>query len=283
MGARPSYDQLSRPLPAWHPRAWYYAALAAGLRSIGRLSAGVDLGYRAGFDSGLMMEYVYANRPQGRGPIGRFIDRVFLNAVGWRGIRRRKENLKAALAAALLERRQRGERTVIVDLAAGTGRYLLETLAEHSESDVEAVLRDLSGEGLTRAREIAAELGVRNVRFETGDAFSRSELQALTPRPDVVVVSGLYEILPDDDLVRPHFALVREILSSDGVFIHTAQPHHPQLELIARTLVNREGKPWVMRLRSLETLEGWAREGGFTRFERRTDRWEIFHVITARP
>lgn len=279
----PTFEELSHPLPAWHPKAWYYGSLSTVMRTVGRLSDGIDLGYRQGFDSGLMMEYVYDNRPRGRWLIGPAIDRAYLGAVGWRGIRQRKEHLKAALAEILTERRALGAETVIVDLAAGTGRYLLETLAEHGEDGVEALLRDLAPAGLDVARRRAAELGVRNLRFETGDAFSPAALEAIRPRPDVVVVSGLYEILPDDALIRPHFGLVRSILADDGAFIFTAQPRHPQHELIARTLVNREGRPWVMRLRSLETLEDWAREGGFTRFSRRADAWEIFHVITARP
>ncbi|HEX2221515.1 MAG TPA: class I SAM-dependent methyltransferase family protein, partial [Candidatus Limnocylindria bacterium] len=88
MSRSPSYEELSRPLPRWHPRAWYYGALAVALRTVGRLSAGIDLGFRAGFDSGLMMEYVYANRAQGRSPLGRLIDRAYLDAIGWQGIRR---------------------------------------------------------------------------------------------------------------------------------------------------------------------------------------------------
>jgi hypothetical protein len=94
--------------------------------------------------------------------------------------------------------------------------------------------------------------------------------------------SGLYEILPDDEVIRPHVAQVRRILAEGGAFVFTAQPRHPQIELIARTLVNREGQPWIMRLRSIETLTGWAREAGFTEVSSRTDPWGIFHVIIAR-
>jgi SAM-dependent methyltransferase len=279
----PGFEELSRPLPAWHPKAWYYGSLSATMRTVGRLSDGIDLGFRHGFDSGLMMEYVYDNQPRGRWLIGPAIDRAYLGAVGWRGIRQRKEHLKAALAEILAERRAIGAETVIVDLAAGTGRYLLETLAEQGEEGIDALLRDLAPAGLEVARRRAAELGLRSVRFETGDAFSAAELEAIRPRPDVVVVSGLYEILPDDALIRPHFGRVRSMLAEDGAFIFTAQPRHPQHELIARTLVNRDGEPWVMRLRSIETLEAWAREAGFTRFDHRADAWRIFHVITARP
>ena len=56
------------------------------LRSVGRLSDGVRLGWRVGFDSGAMMDYVYRNRAAGITPLGRAIDRLYLNSVGWRGI-----------------------------------------------------------------------------------------------------------------------------------------------------------------------------------------------------
>jgi SAM-dependent methyltransferase len=256
--------------------------MAVVLRTIGRLSAGIDLGFRHGFDSGLMMEYVYEDRPQGRGWFGRLIDRTYLGAIGWRGIRVRRTNLETVLAELIAARRTAGRETMIADLAAGTGRYVLDVLAAEGEDGVRAVLRDLAPAGLEQGRRRAAELGLRNVVLETGDAFDPTSLATIQPAPNIVVVSGLYEILPDDDLVRPHFAMVRRILADGGTFVFTAQPHHPQLELIARTLVNRDGQPWVMRLRSIETLTGWARDAGFTEFSSRTDPWGIFHVITAR-
>jgi hypothetical protein len=278
----PTYEELARPLPAWHPKAWYYGALGVVLRTVGRLSAGIDLGFRHGFDSGLMMEYVYDDRPQGRGWLGRLIDRTYLGAIGWRGIRIRKANLEAVLGELIAERREAGQETMIADLATGTGRYMLDALAAHGEDGVHAVLRDLAQAGLDQGRRRAAELGLRNVVFETGNAFDPASLATIQPAPNAVVVSGLYEILPDDELIRPHFGHVRRILADGGAFVFTAQPHHPQLELIARTLVNRDGQPWVMRLRSIETLTAWAREAGFTEFTSRTDPWGIFHVITAR-
>lgn len=278
----PTFEQLSRPLPPWHPKAWYFAALARTLRTAGRLSDGIDLGFRHGFDSGLMMEYVYEDRPRGRWWLGRLIDRVYLGAVGWRGIRIRRANLEAVLGELIAEHRRTGQETIIADLATGSGRYVLDTLATHGEEGVRATLRDLAPAGLDHGRRRASELGLHNVTFETGNAFDGERLASLAPAPNIVIVSGLYEILPDDELIRPHFGQVRRILAEGGAFVFTAQPRHPQVELIARTLVNREGQPWIMRLRSIETLTGWAREAGFTDFSSRTDPWGIFYVITAR-
>ena len=77
------------------------ARLRQGLPLV-RLSGG-DLYRRICFngrDSGSTLDYVYRDRPQGRGPVGRAIDANYLNAVGWRGIRQRKRHVEELLALA---------------------------------------------------------------------------------------------------------------------------------------------------------------------------------------
>src|SRR5262245_11486462 len=46
------YDGLQRPLPIWSPRRLVYAVTRFFMKTFGRLSAGIRLGWRAGFDSG---------------------------------------------------------------------------------------------------------------------------------------------------------------------------------------------------------------------------------------
>jgi hypothetical protein len=55
----------------------------------GWFSEGVALGHRTRFDSGSTLDYVYRNEPQGKGALGRFIDKGYLESIGWRGIRQR--------------------------------------------------------------------------------------------------------------------------------------------------------------------------------------------------
>ena len=95
--------------------------LRLGLRSVGRLSDGVRLGYRSGFDSGSMLEYVYANRASGITPLGRAIDRAFLDDRVWQGVRDRRELLIGHLRRALSEA---GPGARLFDLAAGQASYL---------------------------------------------------------------------------------------------------------------------------------------------------------------
>ena len=58
-----------------------WRALSMLMSSVGRLSKGIDLGYRFGFDSGEMLDYVYENKAQGRLGIGALLDRLYLGVA----------------------------------------------------------------------------------------------------------------------------------------------------------------------------------------------------------
>src|SRR5690242_11717405 len=47
------------------------------------------------------LDYVYRNRPSGITPAGKLIDWFYVNSVGWRGIRVRKENIETMLGEAI--------------------------------------------------------------------------------------------------------------------------------------------------------------------------------------
>lgn len=276
----PTYDQLIRPLPVWNPKAWYYGVLGLSLKTVGRLSNGVRLGYRYGFDSGVMLEYVYRNQPRGITPIGTVIDWAYLNSRGWRGIRQRSRVLKATLRQVLITYQSRGIHCHLLDVACGGGRYDLEVLRDFSRDTVTATLRDYKAENVAQARQLARQLGIE-ARIEQADAFNDGELQRVQPSPNLVVVSGLHEILPNDQLIANHFHQLYQIMAAPGTLIFTIQPHHPQLELIARTLPAHTGKPWVMRLRAWELTRQWARAAGFQNLQVHMEPNGIFGVVVA--
>src|SRR5262249_8313527 len=122
------YRELSRPLRLLSPKWVVYKVFGLFLRTLGRLSAGIRLGWASGFNSGRTLDYVYRNKPDGITPLGRFIDRQYLNGIGWRGIRLRRQLLERAMRRAIDETHARKGSVHIVDVAAGAGRYLLETL-----------------------------------------------------------------------------------------------------------------------------------------------------------
>jgi SAM-dependent methyltransferase len=271
-----NYETLSRPLPAWNPKAWYYQLLRLGLHSIGQLSEGVRLGCRYGFDSGVMLEYVYRNRPQGITPLGRLIDWGYLNAPGWRGIRQRSLLLQNTISTVLQS--SAGRPCHLLDVACGGGRYDLEVL--QAFPTVTATLRDYKPENVRAAQQLAQQFGIAP-QIEQADAFSDPDLDRVSPRPNVIVVSGLHEILPDDPLIQNHFRQLYRILAPGGTLIFTIQPQHPQLELIARVLPSHTGRPWVMRLRTWAMTRHWAEAAGFHNFQMRMESSGIFGVVTA--
>ena len=247
-----------------------WRALSLLMSSVGRLSRGIDLGYRYGFDSGEMLDYVYENKAQGRLGIGALLDRLYLNSIGWRGIRSRKRVLKRVLGREIAAVRERVVGPVrLLDAASGPGRYVLELCEEMRErgidpgAQVQIVCRDMDEVGLEHGRQRAAELGLTNVRFEPGDATSEHSLNGVLPGPDVVVVSGLYELFNEAATIKRSMSAICGILPPGGRFLFTTQVKHPQLKLIANVLVNREGQPWVMGCRTVEEAEALARESGF--------------------
>lgn len=259
--------------------------LSTALRTAGRASAGISLGFRHGFDSGPMLDYVYENRARGRMLVGKLLDRVYLDAIGWRAIRARKEVLKDILTELIAERSGTGRGSIVLDVASGPGSYLQETWTRLRESghheNVAVICRDMDPSGLEQGRRRAAALKLDNFRYEQGDACDPVSLASVTPRPDIVVASGLYELL-DPTLIRRSMAGIQQVLTPGGFFVFTTQVSHPQLELIANTLTNRRGEPWVMVCRSLEEVEGSARSAGFEVIGSRMERVGLFGITTCR-
>jgi alpha-beta hydrolase superfamily lysophospholipase/SAM-dependent methyltransferase len=250
------------PPPSLFRKAGYRITRVA-MQTLGRMSTGIRLGWQVGFDAGRMLDYVYANRANGWSPLGRLMDRAYLNSIGWRRIRQRREHLRALLKDVISTLKQKRNSIHILDVASGPGRLVLDALATANDPDISAICRDYSAAELQAGRELAERQRIQNLSFEQRDAFDPDSYKALQPRPDVVIVSGLYELFSDNDRVRRSLRAINDALNDDGYLIFTNQPHHPQLEFIAETLVNRDGRPWVMRPRPQSEMHGLLHEAGF--------------------
>jgi hypothetical protein len=143
-------------------------------------------------------------------------------------------------------------------------------------------LRDWSQSNVDAAAKLATELKVEAVHVGRGDAFDRRSLGSVQPRPTIAIVSGLYELFPDNAKVGESLAGLADALAEGGYLIYTNQPWHPQLEMIARVLDNREGKPWVMRCRAQMEMDTLVRSAGFEKLETLMDGNGIFSVSLAR-
>lgn len=270
------FDRLQQP------GAWHFGVTRTAMKTMGRLSKGISLGWRDGFDSGTTLDYIYENKASGSTPLGRMMDRSYLDAIGWRGIRARRANLEKLLRHAIEETHAAGKPVHIIDIASGAGRYVLETLHALRAVPATALLRDYKLENLEAARARAASLGLSNVTIVHGDAFDRGSYANLNPRPTIGIVSGLHELIPDNVRVRRSLMGLADAIAPGGILIYTGQPWHPQVEFIARVLRNREGQPWIMRRRTQAEMDELVRSAGFEKTAMEIDRWGIFTVSTAR-
>jgi alpha-beta hydrolase superfamily lysophospholipase len=259
-----------------------FAVVRAGMKTGGRLSKGIDLGWRSGFDSGLTLDYVYENKAQGATRLGRFIDHGYLNSIGWRGIRQRKKNLEKLLRNVIEKTHAESRPVRIVDIAAGGGRYVLETLRALPEIPMTALLRDYKQENVDAVTRLAQDFGLTNVTVAFGDAFDRASLSAIQPRPTIGIVSGLFELFPSNAGVLTSLRGLADAIEPGGHLVYTNQPWHPQVEFIARVLRNREGEPWIMRRRTTAEMDELVRTAGFEKVTMEVDEWGIFTVSIAR-
>jgi SAM-dependent methyltransferase len=272
----PGFEELQRPLPWYSPRSLYFALVSLFLRTAGQLSDGIRTGYRYGFDSGTIMNYVYRNSPRGKFYIGRKLDEWFLDQITCRAFRAIKEIQKNMILSYIATRGAR--ETLIADLASGEADYLYDALRQTGPG-VRAHLRDISETALARSERTARRLGLTDrVSFERGDALDTESLRGVAERPDLVIEVGLYGIIHDDTLIRKHFSELRDILNPDALLFNV-QTRNPQIELIARVLRNQNGERCVWHLRPVEQVIGWAEEAGFRDPKVTFDPYGIYAVV----
>jgi alpha-beta hydrolase superfamily lysophospholipase/SAM-dependent methyltransferase len=280
---RDEADRLATPLSLLSPRGLYWALTRVSIRLGGLFSRGIETGVRTGFDSGSTLDYVYEDEARGLGPGGRLIDRQFLDAIGWRGIRQRKVHLEELIGKALARLKAEGRPLRVLDIAAGHGRYVLDAVAG-SEAKPESIrLQDYSPINVDKGAALIAERGLRDVaEFHRADAFDTEGLATITPQPTLAIVSGLYELFPDNALIEASLAGLARAMEPGALLLYTGQPWHPQLEMIARALTShRGGEAWIMRRRSQQEMDQLVATAGFRKVEQRIDKWGIFTVSLA--
>ena len=275
--------QLATPLTAFSPRDLYWRATRIGLNVGSYLSKGIAVGRSTGFDSGTSLDYVYENQPRGRTLLGRIIDRSYLDSVGWKGIRHRKVHIEELLGNAIERTRNASGDVRILDIAAGHGRYVLDAIEQCKDRPDAVLLRDFDARNVAAGNDLIRQRGLSDVAtFVEGDAFDGDSIAAVKPRPTIGIVSGLYELFPDNTPIQASLDGLSRAIAPGGYLVYTCQPWHPQLELIARCLTShRDGKPWVMRRRSQAEMDQLVAAAGFKKIDQRIDEWGIFTVALA--
>ncbi|MEG2301200.1 MAG: class I SAM-dependent methyltransferase family protein, partial [Acinetobacter sp.] len=155
------------------------------------LSKGLKIGEDTGYDSGSTLDFVYRNQTESSNPIGKIIDRQYLNAIGWRGIRVRKQNIEHLVQkyADILIKKRKPLR--IMDIASGHGRYILDAVTQLPKHPDSILLRDYSDINVQAGQKMIAERGLSDItEFVQADAFDTQSLASVKPKPSLAVVSG---------------------------------------------------------------------------------------------
>ena len=279
---RAEADNLSLPVQGFFKKL-YWKITRNNLKRAGKISDGVKLGIETGFDSGSTLDYVYRNQPSGCSGFGRYLDFIYLSSIGWRGIRQRKVHAEELLKLAIENLRKADKPVDIVDIAAGHGRYVLEAVSQLAKLPNSILLRDYSDINVRDGQALIESKGLGAIaRFEKGDAFNKAQLASLSTKPTLAVVSGLYELFGDNQLITNSLGGLAETMEEGSYLIYTGQPWHPQLEFIARALTShREGQAWVMRRRTQLEMDQLVEAAGFRKLTMRIDEWGIFTVSIA--
>lgn len=246
------------------------------LHHLGFLSKGMRVGLKYGFDSGMSLDYVYRNQAQGCGPIGRWIDKGYLNAIGWRGVRIRREHLIATVEERIETLKQRNEPVKILDIAGGTGNYLFDIKRKFPE--IEVVINDFSEANIAFGEAQIQQQGLQNIRFTRLDCFNKDSYRQLNFEPNIVIISGIFELFGDNELVCKAISGALSALQPGGFLVYTGQPWHPQLKMIAFVLNNHQERDWIMRRRSQRELDSLFAFYGLTKYGMKLDNFGIFTV-----
>jgi len=276
-------EQLSSPLPAASIKNLFWNLTKRNLKLGSKFSHGLKIGEDTGYDSGSTLDFVYRNQGESKNILGNIIDQQYLNAIGWRGIRIRKQHIEQLLAkyAKVLTKQRKDVR--ILDIAAGHGRYILDAVSELATPPKSVLLRDYSQLNVDSGSALIQQRNLESIaQFELGDAFDTASLAKVKPKPNLVIVSGLYELFSDNDLLRQSLSGIHQAMLQGGFLIYTGQIWHPQQEFIARALTShRQGDAWVMRLRSQAEMDALVEQAGFKKVDQCIDEFGIFTVSVA--
>ncbi|MHC4813674.1 MAG: class I SAM-dependent methyltransferase family protein [Planctomycetota bacterium] len=248
------------------------------IATLGRLSKGINMCFKHGLTAGYNLEYIYENKAHGHLFLGKWIDRLYLDDVGWKAVRQRKDNLRDALVRAIEESRTRGRRVHVLDIAAGLGRYLFEAIETTGPEGVDVACQDLEEKWVDRGNRKAAARGMTNIHFRQGDALDPDAVEVIEPRPTIVVSSGFYDWIVEDEIVEKSLAICHRALADGGRIIFTNQITNPNLDLVCGVFPDHRKQALRMKMRPVEQMTGFAAAAGFKNLRSVTDEWGLYSV-----
>lgn len=250
------------------------------IKKLGFISDGVATGVQYGFDSGASLDKVYQNNPKGQAIIGKYIDKFYLNNIGWQGIRIRKSHL-LELAQIAIENTKNNDNTIqLLDIASGNGYYAFELCQQYPQ--LTAQLRDYENSNINIIQEKSKQLNLNHqITAVNKNAFDISSYD-IENQFDIAIISGIFELFSDNEQIKTALFGIAKQLKTNGFLIYTNQAWHPEQEFIGKTLNSHQGKDWIMRCRSQAEINQLIEQAGFEIQTMRIDQFGIFSVSLAK-
>jgi len=250
------------------------------LSKIGKISNGMAIGLKHGFDSGISLDYVYHNQPQGKLGFGKMMDKNYLEAIGWKGIRIRKQHLMQLLERNIQALLKEGRKVKILDIAGGTGNYLFDIKEKYPQTEI--VINEFVKANIEIGEKVIQEKRYENIRFTNFDCFDPETYKKLNFEPNITIVSGILELFGDNEMAGKAIQGVASVSEKNAYVVYTGQPWHPQLKMIAYVLNNHQNKDWIMRRRSQKELDRVMLFNGIQKENMLIDDFGIFTVSSGK-
>ena len=218
-------------------------------------------------------------------PLGRFDRPQLSRSIGWRGIRQRKLHVEELL--------RDGDATACVRRAGRCGcrhrrrpRPLRARCARQRRRQPDSILlRDYSDINVAAGAQLIARRGSPAIaRFVQGRRLRpRRASPRSTPQPTLGIVSGLYELFPDNAMVRRSLAG----LAGGDAARRLPRLHRPALASAARAdrpradQPPRRARPGSCAGARRPRWTSWSRPPASARSTQRIDEWGIFTVSLA--
>jgi len=277
------YEKLRAPEVS-QLRRIHWALNKFALKHIGKFSSGIKLGLETGFDSGASLDYIYRNQADGSNILGRYIDRYYLKNVGWNCTRMRGKHVEEFISLAISRLLGAQKEIKLLDIAAGHGRYIINALENTHQPIAHLLIRDFDPANVEKGNHLLSQKKFANVAlFEQGDAFSFADLATLPKDRTLSIVSGLYELFSDNNMVQTSLNGIANATEIGGYLIYTTKLWNPKFAYMARVLAShKKGEYWLLRRRSQREIDQMVTIAGFEKIEQKMDPWGMFSVVLAK-
>ncbi len=183
---------------------------------LGRFSHGWQLARQQGKMAAELIEHVLENRAVGRGTVGVWVDRQFLQQRHWQGLRSLHLATEDILGSLVHKRSEYGLETFVLDLGCGSARYAWRLLRSTTGLSILCLRR--SPHEVAHGRETVADRFGERLSFSIGDRCDPASY--LMPREADVVLclapSSWFTELREWDIFS---SLVFRSLSLGGLFL----------------------------------------------------------------